>query len=1158
MPSKKIEDVVGSIVIVGGGISGIQAALDLADSGFKVHLVEESPSIGGIMAQLDKTFPTNDCSLCILAPKMIDCFRHPNIAIYSYSTVEEVTGTIGNFKVKILTHPRYVHVDKCTGCGSCIEKCPIVNIPNEFDAKIGLRKAIFFPFPQAIPKIATIDPQKCLFFTRKVCRICEKFCQAEAIDFEQKLVEYEVNAGAIILAPGLETFDTTLKSARARGYGRYKNVITSVEFERILSASGPFSGHVQRPSDGVVPRKIAFIQCVGSRDVSCGHGYCSSVCCMYAIKEAVIAKEHVDHIEPTIFYIDIRAFGKDFDKYVERAKNQYGLNFIRGLPEVYELSDTNNLKLVYEADDGNMFEEIFDLVVLSVGLQPTEKSKILAEKLGIELDEYGFCKTKPFLPVHTSKPGIFACGTFSSPKDIPESIAQGSAAAACAGTTLTLGRGSLVETKKYPEETFVTGHPSRIGVFVCHCGINIGGVVDIPSVVKYVQTLPNVAYVEDDLYTCSSDTQEKIKEKIHQFNLNRIIVASCTPRTHEALFQETIREAGLNKYLFEMANIRDQCSWVHMSEPEAATEKAKDLIRMAVTKSQLLNPLERLPLKVTPRGLVIGGGVAGMNAALALAQSGFETYIVEKEPTLGGFTRNIRYTVDGLNVQEYLHTLIENVYQNELITTFQEATIESISGYVGNFKTMLSDINGIKRELEHGIVIVATGGIEYLPTEYCYGDDPKVITQSELEVKLAENKLGDLENIVMIQCVGSRDERRQYCSRVCCTEAIKNALKIKEKNWNVNVFVLYRDIRTYGLVEDYYQKARDAGVLFIRYDQDKKPVVTKRKVAGSKDVLELSIYDPMIGNQLIIEADLLVLSVAIVSLDNKKLAQILKIPLNEDGFFLEAHSKIRPVDFATDGVFLCGLAHSPQTINESITQAYATVSRASTILSKESIEAVGTIATINSDQCITCLNCEAVCEYNAITVAQSQVNVNPLLCKGCGTCAVECPAMAITMNHFTDDQLSSMIRTALEPKRDQEGPNALAFFCTWCAYAGADLAGVSRFQYPPTIRIIRVMCTGRIDEKYILQALLLGADGVLIGGCHHGDCHYSSGNRRAEKRVQRVHQWLKQAGVDPDRLRLEWVSAGEGKRLAEVMTDFTQQLEKLGPSPLRPLSNASK
>lgn len=1149
MSSEILEEIVGSIVVVGGGVSGIQAALDLANSGYEVHLVEESPSIGGIMAQLDKTFPTNDCSLCILAPKMIDCFRHPNITIYSYSSLQEVTGTIGNFKVKILARPRYVNFEKCTGCGSCIEKCPTVNIPNEFDANIGLRKAIYFPFPQAIPKIATIDSQKCLYFTRKVCRICEKFCQAEAINFDQEPILHEINAGAIILAPGLEKFDANLKSEY--GYGRYENVVTSIEFERILSASGPFNGHIQRPSDGVIPRKIAFIQCVGSRDVTCGNGYCSSVCCMYAIKEAVIAKEHNDQIDLSIFYIDSRAYGKDFEKYFERAKNQYGINFIRCLPEVYEQPDIKNLKLVYDAEGGDIKEENFDLVVLSVGLQSPEKNRILAEKLGIELDDYGFCKTKPWVPVSTSKPGIFTCGTFTSPKDIPESIAQGSAAAACAGSALTFGRGSLVKTKKYPLETSGRGNPPRIGVFVCHCGINIGGVIDIPSVVEYVRTLSHVVHVEDALYTCSSDSQDKIKEKIKELDINRVIVASCTPRTHEALFQETIREAGLNKYLLEMANIRDQCSWVHMSEPELATAKAKDLIRMAVTKAQLLNPLDTHLLNVTPRGLVVGGGIAGMNAALALAQSGFETYLVEREKTLGGHARNIKYTIDCLDVHEYLDRLNKAIHNNALITVFRGANIESISGYVGNFKTILSNSSGNPRKLEHGIVIVATGGKEYVPSEFLYGVDPRVITQTELEGKLTKTQIGDYTNIVMVQCVGSREEPRQYCSRVCCAEAIKNALTIKQQNKDTNVFVLYRDIRTYGLTENYYRKARDAGVIFIRFELDKKPVVSRKQVPENTDVLEVTVTDPVLGHQLVIDTDLLVLSAGIIPEDNRKLAQMLKVPLNEDGFFLEAHSKIRPVDFATDGIFLCGLAHSPQTINESITQAYATVSRACTFLSKQSIEAVGTIATINQDRCIACLNCAAVCEYNAIATVQSQVNVNPLLCKGCGTCAVECPAMAITMHHFTDDQLSSMIQTALNPEYNKNEPNALAFFCTWCAYAGADLAGVSRFQYPPSIKIIRVMCSGRIDEKYILQALLLGADGVLIGGCHHGDCHYSSGNLKAEKRVHNVQQWLKHAGVDPSRLRLEWISAGEGRKLAEVMTDFTHQLQQLGPSPLR-------
>jgi len=861
---------------------------------------------------------------------------------------------------------------------------------------------------------AVAEAQRCLdCAVCSECRECEKVCGAKAIEHEQKEELLQVKAGAVILAPGYCFYDATQKLELGCAY--YPNVVTSLQFERLLSASGPHQGKILRPSDLKTPKRIAFIQCVGSRDTK--HNYCSSVCCMYATKEAIIAKEHEKDLECHIFYMDLRAFGKGFDAYYERAK-ELGVVYTRCRPSsVEEVEETKNLRISYCAEDGKFKTEEFDLVVLSCGLTPPEGALELAEKCSIKLDENGFAVTSKFNPVESSREGVYVCGPFSEPKDIPETVMEASSASARAMVLLADKRGTLISHKEWPPERNVAGEEPRIGVFICHCGKNIGGVVDVPAVCEYAKTLPNVVFAEHNLYTCSTDTQERIKKVIDEYKLNRVVVASCTPRTHEPLFRSTVREGGLNPYLFEMANIRDQCSWVHMHEPEAATEKAKSLVRMAVAKARLIQPLYPRTMSIKSGALVLGGGISGMTAALNLADQGFEVNLVEKESELGGNLKHIHYLISGESTREELEKTIKRVESHSKIKVWKNAKVVAVEGFVGNFKTKISQ-NGKTSEVEHGVVIVATGAKESKPTEYLYGTDNRVMTQRELEEKLVSGDEFKAERIVMIQCVGSREGDRMYCSRICCSQAIKNALRIKEKNPNAEIFILYREMRTYGFREKYYTRAREKGVKFIRYEVQEKPEVS---VEGKE--LLVRVKDPILGGMVEMNAELVVLAPAIVPQDDaEEVGKMLKIPLTKEKFFLEAHMKLRPIDFATEGVFLCGLAHSPKSLEESISQAAGAASRAATVLSKKEIELEATISEVVDANCDGCAYCIDACPYKALTLIEymrngaikKTVQRNEALCKGCGVCMATCPKKGIFVRNFKLEQIQAMVEAALE------------------------------------------------------------------------------------------------------------------------------------------------
>jgi len=983
----------------------MQASLDLANSGLLVHMINDEPSIGGTMSRLDKTFPTGDCAMCMISPRMVESSRHPNIKMHTMARVLSVEGDEGNFTVKVEQKARYVDPDRCTGCGACEEKCPS-RVPDLFNQGLNNRRAIYALFPQAVPNTRAIDAAHCLYLTKNVCRKCEKACDADAINFEDTDKEYDLTVGSVILTPGLKTYDPAVK--QEFGYGRYGNVVTALQFERLLSASGPCGGTVERPTDKGHPKRLAWIQCVGSRNAHNANGWCSSVCCMYAAKQSIIAKEHDPEVDATIFYMELRAFGKDFDKYIDKAKNESGVVYRRAMvSEIIEDPETKNLMIHYIDEDGKRINEEFDMAILSMGFEPREEAEAFAKIFDIETDEYGFAKTSKLTPVETSRAGIYVAGIYQGPKDIPETVIQGSGSAARAMSLLGESRGTEIEEVILPPERDISAEEAKVGVIVCHCGVNIAGTVDVQSVADAASKQPGVAHTETIIYACAPDGQQKIRDLIKEKQLNRVVVASCTPRTHSPLFQDTIREEGLNKFLFELADIREQCSWCHKEDKEVATQKAIEIVNMTVAKTRLLDPVNQNSVGVEHTALVVGGGIAGMNAALSLSEQGYGVHLVEREGQLGGLLRSVRRNLEGDDVQNYLQEVISKVEADTSITLHLGTTVDNTDGFVGNFKTTLSGGGTI----DHGAILIATGGTEYVPTEYGFGTSDRIITQRDLEGMLAERDPSAGQTYVMIQCVGSREEPANYCSRICCQDALKNSIAIKERSPESQVVIIYRDMRAYGLKEDYYKKARDLGVLFFLYTPDEKPDVNV-----SENGCRVSLPGKVLGKEMIIDADYVVLSTGLrPQPDVNEFAKKYKLTCNVDDFFLEAHVKLRPVDFPSEGFFLAGLAHAPKNLEETISQSLAAAGRAGALLSHKSLSVSGVISKHNRDICMSCLACFRACPFGSPFIDEDgMVSHNEVKCTGCGICAGVCPAKAFQVNYFRDDQIKAMIDSVTE------------------------------------------------------------------------------------------------------------------------------------------------
>ncbi len=690
----------------------------------------------------------------------------------------------------------------------------------------------------------------------------------------------------------------------------------------------------------------------------------------------------------------------------------------------------------------------------------------------------------------------------------------------------------------------------RIGVFICDCGDQIAKSVSADQLQRDSREIPRVAFVQRLPYGCSKEGLTEIKRAIQENSLNRVVVAGCTPRTHESLFREAIEQAGLNPFLFEMVNIRDQCSWVHGRQKRKATEKAKILIRMGVARAALLEPKEPLLIETNPTALVIGAGISGMTAAIRLAKHGLLVKVVEREAEPGGLVRRLHRVYPSMEgSSRVVAERVESMRGNSAIQLFTEAELKQVSGHIGNYAVTITQ-NGDEHSFKVGTIIVATGATVLEPDGlFGYGEQENVLTQLEFESMLSgpPSGLADLNSVVMIQCVGSRNKEVPYCSRICCATALKNAISVKEANPEVEATIIFRDLQMANLLtQEDLSKARALGIEFRRYKPSEPPEVKDGKI---------SLHDALSGEELRIPYDLLVLSTPLVPReDASAVAQLLKIPIDGTGFFPDVHTKLRPSQFVDRGIHICGSAHWPASISESLHQAHGAAARGSADLAEGTIESEPLVAEVNERLCRGCGSCLEVCYFGAVEMGSGDTvpnvsGIDPFLCKGCGACAVVCPTNAIAMQRATDRQFFAQIDAALATS---EEPRILGFCCIWGGYAGADIAGTNRFQYPTNLKIIRVNCSARVSPAFILRAFQMGADGVLVAGCPVGECHYQNGSERCQKLADETMKLLNLLGMEPERLRLEWFAPDEGERFAKLARDFVGVLKELGPSPLRP------
>ncbi len=1110
-----------AVVVIGGGIAGVQAALDLAEAGARVVLVEKGPSIGGKMAALDKNFPTLDCSVCIEAPKLSEVGEHPNIEVLNNAEVVKVEGEVGDFTVTVRQRAGFV-TSECTRCGECEPVCPVV-LPNEFDAAMASRKAVYTPFPQAVPGAYVVDIEHCLNEPPNYwpCHRCAEACPPRCIDFSMPLEKHLTRqAGAVIVAPGFDTFDASL--LREYGYGTHPDILTALEFERLLTSAGPTGGEIIRPSDRKHPQSALIVLCVGSRDRRF-HRYCSRFCCMYSIKHAFQALDHGVK-DVTVLYMDVRAYGKGFDAFWDRTELE-GAKFVRGRPSSIA-PDGRKLAVRFEdTKTGRIQTKRVDMVVLATAARPPEGLAGLAETLGLEEGEDGFLRADETHAglVGSTRPGVYLAGCAGGPKDIPDTVAEASAAAAAALAHL--------DERSWPQpeaaEPVTDLEDPRVGVFVCHCGSNIAGVVDVPRVVEYARSLPGVVYAQDQKFSCAGNTQAEIVERIREHKVNRLVVAACSPKTHEPTFRRVCFKAGLNPYLLEMVNLRNQDSWVHKEDHDAATFKALDMVKMGVEKAVRLVPLEPTKEPMIQKALVIGGGIAGMVAASNLARQGFETHLVEREPDLGGLLRQLdEISPSGLKAHELLKRQRAEVLKSG-VKVHLGTEVEHIGGHIGDFYARLSD----GEEVRAGAVILAMGARPHVPEGFGEGGHARVITNLDLE-GMWPDVPG--ERVTIVGCVGSRQDGTG-CSRYCCESMVGQALRLREMGKRVRV--LYRDIRTFSRqAEELYEQAARQGVQFVRY-----PNVPPEEAVGFVDGA-VAVRDELLGANLRIPTDLVVLATGLRP-PEEDVSQQLKVSRSEDGFLLEKHPKLGPAEAGSPGIFLAGAVQGPKDVREAVAQGLATAAKAASLLAKDHIEKEPITAQLELEKCIFCGRCVPVCPFGAIEmlgpVKQGPIQFIEAACQGCGTCAAECNYDAIVMPYFTKEQTLAQIDAALA-ERPQE--KVLVFACNWCSYAGADQAGVEKIQYPSSARIIRSMCSGRVEEDFVARAFELGAGAVLITGCRltekGSDCHYINANQQTVKRFEFWRRKFERKGVAPERLQLQWISASEGREFAAKIREM--------------------